>query len=65
MRVEDTDREQEMRLCANPFRSHLVYVIEKLVFTILDANKGHISLLWEINKSLDSLNKRQKKIYSL
>lgn len=45
MRVEDTDREQEMSLCANTFRSHLVYLMEKLVLTTRDANKGHIFLL--------------------
>lgn len=44
-RVDDTDGEQGMRLCDNPFRSHLVCGTEKLVFTILDANTGHISLL--------------------
>lgn len=48
-----------MRLCANLFRSHLVYVTEHLVFTIQHANKGHISLLWEINKSWDSLKEKQ------
>lgn len=65
MRVEDTDREQEMSLCANTFRSHLVYLMEKLVLTTRDANKGHIFLLWEISKTWDSLKKIQKKIYSL
>jgi len=44
MRVEDTGREQEMRLYANLSRTHLGYGTEKLVFTILDTNKGHISL---------------------
>ena len=57
MRVEDTGREQEMRLYANLSRTHLGYGTEKLVFTILDTNKGHISL-WKIKKSWDSLKER-------